>query len=696
MSLHHPQTPVWQAITSILEAAGDRAELCQALLKCAVLAALTNIITLPAPLVLCCAATKAASSLCAWYQVSQNRYGMDLFRFNTASLTTFLLTALSHPTSAISTELDLRRVPTWKHGCTISVDLDDAVGCAIDSFGDLYALCPSDLQQEVMLVISRVVEAGMLAWRQSLNSAIFFLNRHFSFGLTLLDEVISVKQINRAEQPTPPKQTSPAATTAMSSAWIQCLAWRYSDCSFLDWRECMEIAEALRSCLMGSHSLWTPDNVGHMIAELSKVMTNKTHDDELCELQLRASQCLAWIITPHSSRPWDLTLREWGSTKECELFESMVTLEALKAGALEVAVGTMQLCPSLSKIQRHTPAIVKQLLGLSPRGLRSITHIHSSGLWPCVVFHLAEAAHAMTKVVLSDSIGRNGLDYSAGELAATETKAVDEGDEDDMRVAASLKFWGCFSLLDVCKIMAQLSALHQQEPTASTSSPLDIVEMHALSPAHDLQHALQPVIQTVIAHISEIVRDGKLSSALTAAPLMAGLLGHDLPEQDFLHVNTDLLFESKAIAKVCGHLLSFKVSIAHHDFKQLLAVPLLLARRSTGARAKLASMGLLPAMLKIAGSGVAQAEDAMTFLCNVAREGSVSQRLRELGADDVMEHILEVRHVHILRAAFAWIRVDHVYIGMHGYIYCVKVYDVIYCYICTVLAYARGAVITCI
>lgn len=71
-------------------------------------------------------------------------------------------------------------------------------------------------------------------------------------------------------------------------------------------------------------------------------------------------------------------------------------------------------------------------------------------------------------------------------------------------------------------------------------------------------------------------------------------------------------------------------------------VPQVLASHSAAACLKLAGMGILPVVLRMAKSKPEVSGEIMTFLCSMVRSLELHRRLRDLGSVDIMAQILEV------------------------------------------------------
>lgn len=632
-----------QAIENILGDHGSRWEFCESLLKADILGALNSIISNdnPPSLELCCTATSAAGRLGAWHQVEE-RYGMEVLRPFSADIATTLLTSITGSDSAISTALEKLGVSDWRHECTPCRGLDWAASGAVDSLNDLYPLCGNDLQAKVMKAISRIVNAGVLdstCW--SLTSVLSFLERHFCIkGGCGLDCCVNR---NRKPQPRCSRVPSEAATLDAATACVQMMTWRFDAMLPLGTIG----GDKLLVYMKSNQDMWTSEVLSAILTALVRIcmegpaeLTVRTSADFRGRKSSRmdeeerhlhsASHCLAWIIVPQASRPWGKTKSDWTTSKACKVFESMVTLEALKAGAVRAALRIYD-CEFR---HQHAHSILRQLTGSSTHGRRSLQSIAVGNSWPDVLGHLVEAAQKLsaTAFELPDAQDSTRVqDSDKPDEARAEAKSTPKSKP--KRALKASGPWLRFTPLDICKFVAFLASTQESELDAISLSPalsMSDMQKQAGNTSNNPQLGILPnTIMKLVSQITNKIKDGQLSSAVHAAPLIAALLGHHLSSDTVLRFNTLLIMKHRAVEFICVNLQSIASSDKLTEIKELLVVPILLARRRPNTREHFIGLGMLPAMLRIIERSPASADEALTFLCHMVCLVEVQEILKQ-------------------------------------------------------------------
>lgn len=617
-----------QAIAGLVDVRGWRFS--QALLEAGILSSLSTVITSTTKhLGVCCTATEAASRLGSWKYVQVNNNALVPLASHSSALTTLLLAALANTSSSICIELSLRGAPvtaTWKHGCLPSALLDESTALAVDTLNDLYPTCNSNMQSDVLKAIAQVIKAGALSETcKSLASAMDFLERHFC---------IRGKYTNTGTRPECPNLSSKEATLLAAAASVQLITWRYEK----GWEgPSLRAHPYILMYMANNASFWTPEVLGHIMAGLVKIlsegpvqatMKKEKGFNMLAEGSfhlLSALQGLSEIIKPHPSTPWDSSKTDWSTSKECEALETSVVLEALKAGALQAV---LRIYPCLFR-HKDAHTVVKELTGSSPHSLRSLTNIRSGKDWESVLPHLVEAVGNLTDWALATPGEESDEEEVTMQIVGTQATVV----------KAPRKG---YPLISACKLLAEVSALHQQElQDLASSASLPAHTQPSATEAAAMQ-SLHATFKKVLSRISELLSSREVSEALPAAPLMAALLGSRMLTATPLSYIADTFLKNGAMKLIGAHMRHLASSEDGEGFKQMMGVLVVLAKRNPEAHSLLMPVGNLSLMLKMAKKTPVVTGTVLDFLQGVVPSEQVHEVLKKGDVLGLMQHVCQV------------------------------------------------------
>lgn len=637
-----------QAIQELLDF--TRWELAEALLKADILVALTTIITgTTTPLFLCSTATKVAALLGSWEHVQLLPDGIGHLKQYAYAICTLLLTSLTNSASSISLELDIREAPTWVNECINFDEIDIATTTAVDTLNLLYPLCDDATQQNILKLIDRIGRAGALTHScGSLQAAVRFRARRF--GLIVRDHSSS-------------KALPPCPTTSSLNPG-KCI---WDACMLMTWTATEHVRhrglELFLSILWMNRCMWTSHTLDLCLKPCIADIYMRW--PSICEQYSMKQWCRRSVVMqgvesdavfagtfhimkPHSIRPWNQGSTDiWSSTKESLELESMVMLEAIKAGALRMAMHTY----SCNVVHRHQFGTLEFLTGSSPRGLIALTNLRDNGSWSSIFNTLVEAAQQLMEIALAQQHNM-GSEIDEGD-AADGTEASKSDLDPDLQDALGGWFpqnpWLDYSLSEACAFVAEVSTLHQREleefrPPPSLTRSVSVDAQPPLAEQASLQ-SLYCTIHEAVAGITQLMEDGAVASAVLAAPAISALLGVRMLSTTALTFNADLLFESRAIPNICLHLHIFSSTGDEKDVKALMVVPLLLAQRNPEARMRLIQAINVPSMLRRAISAPWYTQHVLTFLCSVLRSYGVDEVVKNAPVLEFMRHVCKVRHI---------------------------------------------------
>lgn len=634
-----------QAICCIVDP--TRWEFCKSLLKANILNALVTIRSTTTMLQLCCIATQVVALLGSWKHVQLLENGMEHLRPYSADIAGFLLGSLPQSACSISTDLRNTKGTTWKQGFTPFESLDGSMSEAVDTLNTLYTLCIPDIQHEVLKAVFQIIKVGALSQTfESLHAAIRFLARHFC--------IHGIDQQPGKPMPACPCMPSQEATQGVMDA---CLQMTWSSTAGLQTHG----TKIYNSLLRNNCSLWTSTILSQILQtclEQGALGWPAAVDTEAnaCELFIRnhywihgmfqseelngLMELLCFVIEAHPSKPWEKAGKDWSAGNECKELELMVMLEALKAGALQFSMRIY--------VSGHT-GIMQHLSGSTPRGLLSLTRLRESGSWPIVMHHLVQAARQLTEIALQQH-----SQPTAEVCVETKNENKDDKEQTEQPSLSCERMsyvqdhqspWTKYTFQDACKFLAEVSALHQCELLGlesgafSTALPKDGQQT---SSEQAMLQTLHSTLKKAVAQVALIMEDGKLSSALLAAPLISALLGGHMLTPIPLSFNADLLFNTGIITKVSVHLNPLTAAGNEESLKQIMGVLLMLASRNTEAHGRLIQVSNLSVMLKIAGNSIEKSVDILKFVCSVASSQQARGMMRDVGVPDAMSAICEV------------------------------------------------------
>lgn len=618
-----------QAIAGLVDVRGWRFS--QALLEADILSSLSTVITSTTKhLGVCCTATEAASRLGSWKYVQVNNNALVPLAAHSSALTTLLLAALTSTSSSVSIELGLRGAPTtatWKHGCLPSALLDVSTALAVDTLNDLYPTCASNMQSAVMQAVAQVIKAGALSETcKSLASAMDFLERHFC---------IRGKYANTGTRPECPNLSSKEATLLAAAASVQLITWRYEK----GWEGPSLRAHPYVLMYMANNaSFWTPDVLGHIMVGLVKIMSEGPIQATMKKEKgfnmlaegsfhlLSAVQGLSEIIKPHPSTPWDSSKTDWSTSKECEALETVVVLEALKAGALQAV---LRIYPCLFR-HKDAHTVLKELTGFGLHSLRSLSNIRSGKDWASVLPHLVEAVGNLTDWALATPGEESDEEEVTMQIVGTQATVVKPPRKG-------------YPLISACKLLAEVSALHQQElqDLASSASLPSANSQPSATEASVLQ-SLYVTIKKVLTRVSELLASREVSEALPAAPLMAALLGSRMLTNTSLSYIADTFLKNGAMKLIGAHMRHLAGSEDGEGFKQMMGVLVVLAKRNPEAHSLLMPVCNLSLMLKMAKKTPVVIGSVLDFLQGVVPSEQVHEVLKKGDVLGLMQHACQV------------------------------------------------------